>query len=691
MPFPTSSLAQSGRFSDIRQIGQGACGQVYVAKDNLGRLVAVKEARPGDQEFAWVRAKFQKEARLQATLHHPNIIAIYSLEEDTDTRELYLVCEYANGGSLADHLAGGCVPEAQAILVGRDICAALDETWRQLIVHRDVKPSNILLIKDAANAIVGAKLGDFGIAQDQKQRRTTLLPGLGHPGTPLYMPPEQGNIATVLDSRADLYALGVTLWEMQAGRDLKLLPAAHAAADLQAQHPLISPGMASVIWRAAQPDREQRYATPAEMANELAAVRDGRWVPARDTILLPRGRHASQPRPEIRGWPWRARPLVWIAGLLVLVGLLMLVRMPAGKGSDVAEIAIPKALIAAKEAQQPQPAPACLKQQLASAGAPLIALGAPAAEVVSSRELVKGSQLIARWEAQTRATQAAFSPDSQIFATALDDGTIHLWPASDGKPLRTLCMPNDGAPGVVGLSFLDAGKTLAAASAGGHILFWQVSDGALVRQIDIDAAAVTAVAFAPDGRTFAASIKQGNAIQLFNIESAKPLRTSVLNTNDVAHLLFSPDSRILALAEAVGDVRLIEIDSDHELAGFPVPAGDPLSLAFAPDAQTLAVGLADGSVQIWPISGATGRTLAGQRELPVVPAFAADGRTLAVARMDGMIDLLDADNGTLLRTLDGGPTKGRASLTFAPDGRTLVAAWEAGAVELWGLAGKPNP
>jgi serine/threonine protein kinase len=85
MPFPTSSLALSGRFTDIRPIGRGACGQVYAARDNLGRLVAVKEALPGDEEFAWVRAKFHKEARLQAALHHPQIIAIYSLEEDAPT------------------------------------------------------------------------------------------------------------------------------------------------------------------------------------------------------------------------------------------------------------------------------------------------------------------------------------------------------------------------------------------------------------------------------------------------------------------------------------------------------------------------------------------------------------------------------------------------------------------------------
>ena len=100
MPFPTSSLAQLGRFTDIRPIGQGACGQVYVARDNLGRLVAVKEALPGDQEFAWVRAKFQKEARLQATLHHPNIITIYLLEEDADARALpdLRVCQWRIAG-----------------------------------------------------------------------------------------------------------------------------------------------------------------------------------------------------------------------------------------------------------------------------------------------------------------------------------------------------------------------------------------------------------------------------------------------------------------------------------------------------------------------------------------------------------------------------------------------------------------
>ncbi|MFL5807574.1 MAG: serine/threonine-protein kinase [Roseiflexaceae bacterium] len=296
MPFPTSSFVQAGRFTDVRPIGQGACGLVYAAKDNLGRAVAVKEALPSQEEFHTQRAKFHNEARIQAQLQHPNVIAVYQLEEDSQTQELYLICEYANGGSLADHLhACGTAAEAQAIMVALDICAALEATWSQQIVHRDIKPSNILLVKSGQGQITSAKLGDFGIAQDQKRRRTTLLPGAGHPGTPLYMPPEQTQIASLLDVRADLYALGVTLWEMLTGHDYKLLLTSGAPLDLASYSQPSSPGVAAVIQRAVQEDRAQRYTSPQDLARELAEVRDGTWVPVRSTIVL------RQPAPNARG------------------------------------------------------------------------------------------------------------------------------------------------------------------------------------------------------------------------------------------------------------------------------------------------------------------------------------------------------------------------------------------------------
>jgi hypothetical protein len=296
MPFPTSSVVQARRFTDIRPIGQGACGLVYAAKDNLGRAVAVKEALPSQEEFHAQRAKFHNEARIQAQLQHPNVIAVHQLEEDPPTQELYLICEYANGGSLADHLHSiGTIAEAQAIRIVLDICAALEGTWSQQIVHRDIKPSNILLVKNSQGEIASAKLGDFGIAQDQKRRRTTMLPGTSHPGTPLYMPPEQTQIANLLDVRADLYALGITLWEMLTGSDYKLLLTLGAPLDLAAYSPHTSPGVAMVVQRAVQEDRAQRYQSPQELARELAEVRDGTWVPVRSTIVL------RQPAPGARG------------------------------------------------------------------------------------------------------------------------------------------------------------------------------------------------------------------------------------------------------------------------------------------------------------------------------------------------------------------------------------------------------
>src|SRR5262245_35697734 len=157
MPFPSSSFVESGRLTDVRLIGRGAGGQVYYARDNLGRAVAIKEVLPSARHFQELCEKLQKEAQIQATLHHPNIVHIYHLEEEPDSHERYLICEYIAGGSLADHLqAHGPIIQSEAIVVALAICHALEATANQQIVHRDIKPSNILLLKDDRERIVSA-------------------------------------------------------------------------------------------------------------------------------------------------------------------------------------------------------------------------------------------------------------------------------------------------------------------------------------------------------------------------------------------------------------------------------------------------------------------------------------------------------------------------------------------------------
>lgn len=317
MPFPESSYARTGRFSEIYPVGQGAAGKVYSAVDNLGRRVAVKEALPAAEGFAAFRTKFEKESRLQAALDHPNIVRVHHLEEDPETRELYLICEFADAGSLADLLEReGPLPEARAVAITLDICAALEETERRRVVHRDVKPSNILLFTTAGGGLI-AKLADFGIAQDTKQRKTTMLPGTSHPGTPLYMAPEQADATVLVDTRADIFALGVTLWEVLTREDYKALLRDGAGPSLTAFSPGASPAVARVIARAVRANRDERYQTAHEFAADLRHVLDGTSLDPQTIRLAspagppPRAPGAWDPDPDSAAHS----PFAWLTAL----------------------------------------------------------------------------------------------------------------------------------------------------------------------------------------------------------------------------------------------------------------------------------------------------------------------------------------------------------------------------------------
>lgn len=311
MPFPNSEFVQSGRFTNVEEIGQGAYGKVYRARDNMGRDVAVKEVLPSSEAVGEARARFEKESRIQARLEHPNIIRVYHLEKDSATDEWYLVCEFANGGSLADYLEQhGKLSEELAIKIALDISNALAEVWEGGIVHRDIKPSNILLARNA-NGEITARLGDFGAAQDQQSTRTTMFQGSSHPGTPMYMAPEQSNSANILDARADIYALGITLWEMLTTQDYKLL-AQTEEPNLRKYNPDASGRVAKVIRAAVQNDPQQRYQTPADMTQDLKSVQQGKE---------PRIAMKSKKSTPQEGY-YARRKWLWIVPVLIVLLLL---------------------------------------------------------------------------------------------------------------------------------------------------------------------------------------------------------------------------------------------------------------------------------------------------------------------------------------------------------------------------------
>jgi serine/threonine-protein kinase len=205
-----SPLTLNGRYVLRALVGQGTDALVYRAADPwLGRTVAVKLLRPERCGDATARARFEREARCAGSLSHPNILAVYDYGQALDT--CYLVMEYVAGGDLRRHLeAAGFLTPRAAVQLAAEIAEALGAAHGRGIVHRDVKPANVLLTDDGH-----AKLGDFGIAR--LLQAPALTASATMLGTPHYLAPEVANAAAATPA-ADVYAVGVILFEMLLGR-----------------------------------------------------------------------------------------------------------------------------------------------------------------------------------------------------------------------------------------------------------------------------------------------------------------------------------------------------------------------------------------------------------------------------------------------------------------------------------------
>ncbi len=200
------------RYTLLDAIGDGGMARVYRAHDRrLDRVVAVKLPHLAFEDQADTMRRFEREARLVARLSHPHIVATYDVGRDGETR--YLVMEYAAGGSLRGVLQAGPLPPAQAVAIMEQMGRALDAAHAQGVVHRDVKPENVLLT--AAGQV---KVSDFGIAHalSQGDQTTTGTTGLMF-GSVAYVAPEQA-LGEPVTAAADIYSSGALLYEMLTGQ-----------------------------------------------------------------------------------------------------------------------------------------------------------------------------------------------------------------------------------------------------------------------------------------------------------------------------------------------------------------------------------------------------------------------------------------------------------------------------------------
>ncbi|MFZ0864211.1 MAG: serine/threonine-protein kinase [Candidatus Sulfotelmatobacter sp.] len=267
-------IKRFGRYEIVAELGRGAMGVVYKARDpQIDRLVAVKTVSMWGQEReeeAEFRMRFMNEAQAAGRLHHAGIVSIFDVGENAENQDPYIVLEYVAGESLSRVLAREKkLPLPKALQLAEEIAEALDYAHSQGVVHRDVKPGNILVTEDGH-----AKIADFGIAKLNLAHFT--LPGRVM-GTPAYMAPEQLSGEGV-DGRSDLFSLGVILYAMVTGHSpfqgnsattvcFKVAnrePVAASAFDLT-----LPPELDEVISRAMAKEPEQRYQTGAEFAEDV--------------------------------------------------------------------------------------------------------------------------------------------------------------------------------------------------------------------------------------------------------------------------------------------------------------------------------------------------------------------------------------------------------------------------------------
>lgn len=295
-----------GRYKIVDQLGKGSVGEVYLAHDpHIDRKVALKVLHKEHLASKKIIKRFIKEAKAIGRLSHPNIVNVYDVGKDHGT--IYIAMEYIEGQPLNEVLQSNKFDITSIVSIGRQVAATLDYAHQKGIVHRDVKPSNLIITDNHQ-----VKLTDFGIAHFEDASITLQTCSGDILGTPAYMSPEQV-AGREVDGRSDLYALGVILYELMVGKRPFIEKSLTALFKAITQHNLIPPktanaaipsGLSDIVVKTMEKNPDRRYQSGAELASALCE-----YLPDEKTDFKP-----LKGKKKIMAFGWAA--ILMVAGVI---------------------------------------------------------------------------------------------------------------------------------------------------------------------------------------------------------------------------------------------------------------------------------------------------------------------------------------------------------------------------------------